>query len=139
MLCIAYYALSEGLAKREQRTAAGRAKLSFKRKDLPGQVFAPGQKKVGYAAELVFPVRAHHRVEKLGKEEMIKAKVVSVVLFILLLAVGFQMTMAAELKVGDPVPPFRLIGSDGEWYTPEQFLGVKAMVISWFPKAFTGG
>jgi len=70
---------------------------------------------------------------------MIKPKFGSTVLLIVLLMVGSQMTMAAELKVGDPIPPFHLIGSDGEWYTAEQFLGISGIVISWFPKAFTGG
>jgi peroxiredoxin Q/BCP len=46
---------------------------------------------------------------------------------------------AAELKVGDPAPPFSLKGSDGQTYTLEQFKGKSAVVIAWFPKAFTGG
>jgi thioredoxin-dependent peroxiredoxin len=46
---------------------------------------------------------------------------------------------AAELKVGDPAPPFELKGSDGKSYTLDQFKGKSAVVIAWFPKAFTGG
>jgi peroxiredoxin Q/BCP len=46
---------------------------------------------------------------------------------------------AAELKVGDHAPPFSLAGSDGKTYTLEQFKGKSAVVIAWFPKAFTGG
>jgi len=46
---------------------------------------------------------------------------------------------AAELKVGDPAPPFSLQGSDGKTYTLDQFKGKSAVVIAWFPKAFTGG
>ena len=46
---------------------------------------------------------------------------------------------AAELKVGDPAPPFSLKGSDGQTYTLDQFKGKSAVVIAWFPKAFTGG
>jgi thioredoxin-dependent peroxiredoxin len=46
---------------------------------------------------------------------------------------------AAELKVGDAAPPFSLKGSDGQTYTLEQFKGKSAVVIAWFPKAFTGG
>jgi len=46
---------------------------------------------------------------------------------------------AAELKVGDPAPPFSLKGSDGKTYSLEQFKGKSAVVIAWFPKAFTGG
>ncbi len=46
---------------------------------------------------------------------------------------------ADELKVGDPAPPFSLQGSDGKTYSLEQFKGKSAVVIAWFPKAFTGG
>jgi peroxiredoxin Q/BCP len=46
---------------------------------------------------------------------------------------------AAELKVGDPAPAFSLQGSDGKTYSLEQFKGKSAVVIAWFPKAFTGG
>jgi thioredoxin-dependent peroxiredoxin len=46
---------------------------------------------------------------------------------------------AAELKVGDPAPPFSLKGSDGQTYTLDQFKGKSAVVVAWFPKAFTGG
>ena len=34
---------------------------------------------------------------------------------------------------------FSLQGSDGKTYTLEQFKGKSAVVIAWFPKAFTGG
>jgi thioredoxin-dependent peroxiredoxin len=46
---------------------------------------------------------------------------------------------AAELKVGDPAPPFTLQGSDGKTYSLDQFKGKSAVVVAWFPKAFTGG
>jgi peroxiredoxin Q/BCP len=46
---------------------------------------------------------------------------------------------AAELKVGDPAPPFSLKGSDGQTYTLDQFKGKSAVVVAWFPKAFTKG
>lgn len=46
---------------------------------------------------------------------------------------------AAELKVGDQAPDFKLIGSDGKTYKLSQFKDKKAVVIAWFPKAFTGG
>jgi len=40
---------------------------------------------------------------------------------------------------GDPAPDFSLQGSDGKTYTLSQFKGRQAVVIAWFPKAFTGG
>ena len=43
------------------------------------------------------------------------------------------------LKVGDKAPEFKLQGSDGKEYTLKQFAGKQAVVIAWFPKAFTGG
>jgi peroxiredoxin Q/BCP len=46
---------------------------------------------------------------------------------------------AAELKVGDTAPPFSLLGSDGKTYSLDQFKGKSAVVVAWFPKAFTGG
>ncbi len=46
---------------------------------------------------------------------------------------------AGELKVGDKAPEFSMKGSDGKTYTLDQFKGKSAVVIAWFPKAFTGG
>ena len=46
---------------------------------------------------------------------------------------------AAELKVGDPAPDFSLVGSDGKTYQLSDFKGKSAVVVAWFPKAFTGG
>ena len=45
---------------------------------------------------------------------------------------------AAELKPGDPAPPFKLQGSDGRIHDLALLDG-KAVVLAWFPKAFTGG
>jgi peroxiredoxin len=47
---------------------------------------------------------------------------------------------AAEgLKPGDQAPAFSLPGSDGKTYSLADFKGKKAVVLAWFPKAFTGG
>ena len=46
---------------------------------------------------------------------------------------------AADLKVGDKAPDFTLQGSDGKTYTLSSFAGKQAVVLAWFPKAFTGG
>src|SRR6185369_12028917 len=46
---------------------------------------------------------------------------------------------ASPLKVGDPAPPFELQGSDGKTYKLSDFKGKQAVVLAWFPKAFTGG
>jgi len=46
---------------------------------------------------------------------------------------------AADLAPGMPAPDFRLQASDGRTYTLSQFTGQQAVVIAWFPKAFTSG
>src|SRR5437868_15254196 len=46
---------------------------------------------------------------------------------------------AAELKVGDPAPNFKLQATDGKTYQLSDFKGKKAVVVAWFPKAFTQG
>ena len=46
---------------------------------------------------------------------------------------------APMLKKGDAAPDFTLKGSDGKTYKLSQFKGKKAVVLAWFPKAFTGG
>jgi peroxiredoxin Q/BCP len=44
-----------------------------------------------------------------------------------------------ELQPGDIAPDFALPGSDGRTYRLRDFIGTRAVVIAWFPKAFTGG
>jgi peroxiredoxin Q/BCP len=46
---------------------------------------------------------------------------------------------AAEPKVGDAAPDFTLAGSDGKTYHLADFKGKKAVVLAWFPRAFTQG
>jgi thioredoxin-dependent peroxiredoxin len=46
---------------------------------------------------------------------------------------------ATELKVGDPAPNFKLQATDGKTYQLSDFKGKKAVVVAWFPKAFTTG
>jgi peroxiredoxin Q/BCP len=44
-----------------------------------------------------------------------------------------------ELAVGDLAPEFTLQASDGATYNLTDFAGRAAVVIAWFPKAFTSG
>lgn len=63
-------------------------------------------------------------------------------LFVLGLTVfGFAAVPSAadELKVGDPAPNFKLQASDGKTYTLADFKGKQAVVLAWFPKAYTRG
>ncbi len=65
-----------------------------------------------------------------------KAALSSLGAIVVLVAAG---AASDELKVGDKAPAFSLEGSDGKTYTLEQYKGKSAVVIAWFPKAFTGG
>lgn len=49
------------------------------------------------------------------------------------------MAQTTELEIGDPAPDFTLQASDGKTYKLSDFRGKKAVVLAWFPKAFTGG
>jgi hypothetical protein len=51
---------------------------------------------------------------------------------------GGRMPQAVELKAGDIAPAFDLPGSDGRAHRLADYRG-RAVVLAWFPKAFTGG
>jgi thioredoxin-dependent peroxiredoxin len=53
--------------------------------------------------------------------------------------VMFGMATAEELKVGEEAPNFTLPGSDGNTYQLSDYRGKQAVVLAWFPKAFTPG
>ena len=44
-----------------------------------------------------------------------------------------------EPGVGDIAPAFTLPGSDGKTHRLADFKGKEAVILAWFPKAFTGG
>ena len=48
-------------------------------------------------------------------------------------------TSVFGLEVGDVAPDFTLQATDGKTYTLGDFKGKKAVVIAWFPKAYTRG
>ena len=57
----------------------------------------------------------------------------------LVMATGITTNAADEPVVGDAAPAFNLEGSDGKMYSLDDFKGKQAIVLAWFPKAFTGG
>jgi peroxiredoxin Q/BCP len=63
------------------------------------------------------------------------------ILALLAVALIPQLTLADALglEAGQKAPDFKMLGSDGNEYTLQQFRGKKPVVIAWFPKAFTGG
>ena len=46
---------------------------------------------------------------------------------------------AGTLEVGDVAPDFTLPGSDGQTHVLKDLVGKQAVVLAWFPKAFTSG
>ncbi|HIN81093.1 MAG TPA: redoxin domain-containing protein [Planctomycetes bacterium] len=52
---------------------------------------------------------------------------------------GFGGSDDPPLKVGDQVPDLTIRGSDGKDYRLRDFTGKQALVIAWFPRAFTPG
>jgi peroxiredoxin Q/BCP len=55
------------------------------------------------------------------------------------LALAARPAAAGDLKVGDPAPDFKLQATDGKTYALSSFKGKQAIVLAWFPKAFTQG
>lgn len=55
-----------------------------------------------------------------------------------LTAVAATWQAPVELKEGDQAPAFSLPGSDGKVHRLSDLKG-KAVILAWFPKAFTGG
>jgi peroxiredoxin Q/BCP len=58
---------------------------------------------------------------------------------VFLIAGAAMVAPAAELAVGDKAPDFKLQASDGKTYMLSDFKGKKAVVLAWFPRAFTQG
>jgi len=50
-----------------------------------------------------------------------------------------HLSAGAELKVGDPAPDFTLKASNGRTYKVSDFRNKQAIVLAWFPKAYTRG
>jgi peroxiredoxin Q/BCP len=70
----------------------------------------------------------------------------SVASLVVILATGVVVAQGAPqgapaptLKVGDLAPDFSLPGTDGKTHRLSDYRGKTAVVIAWFPRAFTGG
>ena len=73
------------------------------------------------------------------KGDQTMRKLISTLVLGMILSAGGYQANAADLKVGDAAPEFTLKGSDGKTYKLSSFKGKQAVVLAWFPKAFTGG
>lgn len=58
---------------------------------------------------------------------------------VLMAAAMSAQTPAPELKAGDMAPDFSLQGTDGKTYRLSHFKDKQAVVVAWFPKAYTQG
>jgi len=68
--------------------------------------------------------------------------VIAIVAGMIVLAAIIELGLARtgrEIKVGDEAPDFSLPASDGKTWRLSEFRGKQAVVVAWFPKAFTGG
>ncbi len=63
-------------------------------------------------------------------------RVIATALFLLCSA---GISAAEALAPGSKAPPFSLLGSDGRTHTLAEYAGKQAVVLAWFPKAFTPG
>lgn len=63
-------------------------------------------------------------------------QLISVAFAVLML---FGAAVSSALEVGDMAPDFALPGTDGRTYQLSDFRGKQAVVIAWFPKAYTYG
>ena len=63
-------------------------------------------------------------------------KLIQPVLVMLLFSVSSHLM---SLDIGDKAPGFTLEATDGKTYSLDQFLNKEAVVIAWYPKAFTSG
>ena len=68
--------------------------------------------------------------------KLLAAGVLSLSLSTLVSAATMQVPV--ELKEGDVAPAFSLPGSDGKTHKLSDYKG-RAVVVAWFPAAFTGG
>jgi len=82
----------------------------------------------------------YHRI-LLPMEVLVKNARVAVVVGLIGIAVAAihaQEAPEVMLKAGDPAPPFSLVGTDGKTHSLADLKG-RAVVIAWFPMAFTPG
>jgi peroxiredoxin Q/BCP len=68
-----------------------------------------------------------------------KRLLTALLVFGIALTAGVEAKQATGPQVGDMAPDFSLKASDGKTYKLSDFRGKRAVVIAWYPKAFTRG
>ena len=58
---------------------------------------------------------------------------------LMVMVCGLVAMQAMALEVGDVAPDFALEGTDGQVHRLSDYRGNKAVVLAWFPKAYTRG
>jgi thioredoxin-dependent peroxiredoxin len=83
-------------------------------------------------------IEVQARVHSVMRLRMIAATVGAVATGMANAALGRIAPPHVELGAGDLAPDFTLPGSDGRTYRLSDYRGRQAVVMAWFPKAFTG-
>lgn len=87
--------------------------------------------------------RTHARIRACGSAWALASGLATLVAAALWLFVASVLlatpASARSLAVGDPAPDFTLVGSDGETHRLADFKDRQAVVLAWFPMAFTSG
>lgn len=60
-------------------------------------------------------------------------------IWLCMIVFGLMGSTAYGLEVGDVAPDFSLEGTDGQVHRLSDYRGEKAVVLAWFPKAYTRG
>ena len=68
-----------------------------------------------------------------------RRRTVPILMVVAIAMCGGVMIAGETPSVGDDAPAFTLPGSDGKSHSLSDHVGERAVVIAWFPKAFTGG
>ena len=63
----------------------------------------------------------------------------SILLFCMAAAGGWDLRAATHLKAGDMAPDFTLPSTTGQDFKLSDYRGKSAVVVAFFPAAFTGG